>query len=73
MRPVDKGSVPTDNNGQPKQYSEYQQARPDLIKRLGEYCSFCEGRIAANLAVEHILPKSLHPQLALCWDNFLMA
>lgn len=73
MRPVEKGIVPTDDNGQPKQYSEYQQARPDLIKRLGEYCSFCEGRIAANLAVEHILPKSCHPQLALSWDNFLIA
>jgi uncharacterized protein (TIGR02646 family) len=73
MRPVEKGTVPTADNGQPKQYSNYQQARPDLIKRLGEYCSFCEGRIAANLAVEHILPKSLHPQLALSWDNFLIA
>ncbi|MEK8017384.1 MAG: HNH endonuclease [Candidatus Parabeggiatoa sp.] len=73
MRPVEIGIVPTDDNGQPKQYSEYQQARPDLIKRLGEYCSFCEGRIAANLALEHILPKSLHPQLALSWDNFLIA
>jgi hypothetical protein len=37
MRPIEKGAVPTDDNGQPKQYSEYQQARPDLIKRLGEY------------------------------------
>ena len=73
MRPVEKGMVPTDVNGQVKRYSEYQQARPDLIDRLGEYCSFCEGRIAANLAVEHILPKSLHPQLELSWDNFLIA
>jgi uncharacterized protein (TIGR02646 family) len=73
MRPVEKETVPTDENGQPKQYHEYQQARLDLIKRLGEYCSFCEGRIAANLAVEHILPKSLYPQLALSWDNFLIA
>ncbi|TGO03282.1 hypothetical protein PN36_09260 [Candidatus Thiomargarita nelsonii] len=62
MALVEKGRLPMD--GQTKQYSEYQQARPDLIERLGEYCSFCEGRIAANLAVEHILPKSLHPQLA---------
>jgi len=73
MRSVEKGTVPTDANGQPKQYSEYQQARPDLISRLGEYCSFCEGHIAANLAVEHILPKNWHPQLELSWDNFLIA
>jgi uncharacterized protein (TIGR02646 family) len=40
---------------------------------MGEYCSFCEGKMQASLAVEHILPKIHHPNRALDWDNFLLA
>ncbi|WP_395812116.1 HNH endonuclease [Archangium minus] len=48
-------------------------ARGELIARIGEYCSFCESRMHASLAVEHILPKFHHPDLELDWDNFLLA
>ena len=53
-------------------YSDYADARPALIDRIGMYCSYCERRISANLAVEHVLPKSLHPDLELEWSNFLL-
>ncbi len=66
MRPVDKGVAPTT-------YSAYGDARPDLVSRLGMYCSYCERRISTNLAVEHIQPKSLPPCAVLVWDNFLLA
>nr|WP_282558329.1 HNH endonuclease [Providencia rettgeri] len=46
---------------------------------MGEYCSYCEARLSASLAVEHVRPKK--PQGAtqvdltrlLSWDNFLLA
>lgn len=73
MRPVERGSCPTDAEGIAKIFREYQDARGDLISRLGEYCSFCEARLGASLAVEHKLPKNLHPQLEKDWNNFLLA
>lgn len=73
MRPVDKGSTPLDANGSPKVYAKYSHAKRDLIDRLGQYCSYCEQHIPANLAVEHVQPKDLHPQLRNEWSNFLLA
>lgn len=72
MRPVDKGAVPLDDAGNPKQYSQYQNARRDLINRLGNYCSYCEMKLDASLAVEHVQPKKHHEHLALSWSNFLL-
>lgn len=66
MRPVDKGVAP-------QSYSQYQDARKDLVKRIGDYCSYCERQIETNLAVEHIQPKSLAPELRNEWSNFLLA
>ena len=65
MRPVDKGVAP-------RNYERYQEAGPDLQARLGDYCSYCERRIEAHLAVEHVQPKSRVPELALVWSNFLL-
>ena len=73
MRPVARGTHPTDAAGNKKAWTEYSQSRGDLIDRIGEYCSFCEMHLDASLAVEHIQPKSLYPNLALEWDNFLLA
>ena len=73
MRPVDPGVVPRDGNGQPVRYQAYIQARRDLIQRLGGYCSYCEMKLDAGLAVEHIRPKSRHPDLEKAWHNFLLA
>ncbi len=73
MRPVDRGSIPLDNGGQPKEFRDYRYARRDLIDRLGEYCSYCEMKLGSSLAVEHVKPKKHHPDLELQWSNFLLA
>ena len=72
MRPIDKGTVPQ-KNGQDVVYSCYQDARKDLIARLGELCSYCEMHLDASLAVEHVQPKSLHQEKECIWDNLLLA
>ncbi|MCW5255376.1 HNH endonuclease [Verminephrobacter aporrectodeae subsp. tuberculatae] len=79
MRPVERGAWPQDDAGANIQFTEYTQARRELISRMGEYCSYCEMRLGAALAVEHIQPKK-PPNAAtvdrgreLSWDNFLLA
>ena len=58
----------------PNGYASYDQAKPDLLSVLGEQCSYCEaGKAPQDLHVEHIYPKDPHPELALEWDNFLVA
>jgi hypothetical protein len=70
MRPIRRGSSPI-----AAEYQDYKKAKPDLVARLGLYCSFCERRIPTNMAVEHIQPKGLaaHAHLIGRWDNFLLA
>ena len=65
MRPVTRGAGP-------RTYTAYGQAIGDLEERLGIYCSYCERRLPTSLAVEHVVPKSLAPDLATAWDNFLL-
>lgn len=72
MRPVERGNVPLDKDGNPKLYKKYDDARDDLIACLGDYCSYCEMKIPTP-AVEHIQPKSLANSLKLSWSNFLLA
>ena len=66
VRPVDKGATPA-------AYERYEDAVAHLRKQLGGYCSYCERRIEACLAVEHIQPKSVAPALSTDWANFLLA
>ncbi len=66
MRPIERGKSPNS-------YHEYQDARGDLINRLGEYCSYCEMHLDSALAVEHILPKNKCPEMEREWTNFLLA
>jgi uncharacterized protein (TIGR02646 family) len=73
MRPVDRGIHPRDQDDQPVMFGEYSQAAPYLKDRLGRYCSFCERKLPVSLAVEHVLPKSRHPDKRLDWHNFLLA
>ncbi len=71
MRPVRRGASPRTTD-----FADYAQAKPELVSRLGSYCSYCERRIPTNLAVEHLQPKrgpSGHPDLAGRWENFLLA
>jgi uncharacterized protein (TIGR02646 family) len=69
MRPVLRGPNP-----QAGGYPEYRDAFDGLAGRIGMYCSYCERRIATNLAVEHIQPKSLpaYANLGGRWENFLL-
>lgn len=73
MRPIDKGTVPLDANGDPIQFTHYQKSRGHLMSRIGSYCSYCERSLNGNVAVEHVLPKTLHKDFELEWDNFLLA
>lgn len=50
---------------------------PDIKEKLfassHQKCAFCEAKPAesGNIEVEHFKPKSLYPELAFEWDNFL--
>lgn len=79
MRPVVRGDVPQDRNGNDKQFTDYTLTRGELIRRLGEYCSYCEMQLDASLAVEHVRPKQppdatgVMTERELDWNNFLLA
>lgn len=76
MRPVYRGPVPAyqGSRGSYAQVSEeYGFYMKSLIQRLGEYCSYCEVPLGANLAVEHIISKSSAPQYETTWNNFVLA
>jgi uncharacterized protein (TIGR02646 family) len=66
MRPIERGDNST-------VYLKYQEARSELIARLGQCCSYCECRLPATLDVEHIQPKDINPALRETWTNFLLA
>lgn len=65
MRPIERGAAP-------QAFTNYRDAYPHLISRLGDYCSYCERQIETNLAVEHVQPKDPMPALRNAWDNFLL-
>lgn len=69
MRPINRGSSP-----RPQDFDDYRDAFPELQARLGPFCSYCERRIATQLAIEHIQPKGLTQYAGLIgrWDNFLL-
>ncbi len=73
MRPVDRGPCPKDEQGADRTFVEYGHARPHLINRLGDYCSFCEMQLSSTLDVEHIRHKHGNPALEREWSNFLLA
>jgi uncharacterized protein (TIGR02646 family) len=69
MRPVLRGASP-----QAADYGNYRDAFLELASRIGMFCSYCERRIATQLAVEHIQPKGLpaYEHLKGRWENFLL-
>lgn len=73
MRPVERGPWPVDAAGAQIQFAEYGKARPELLKRLGEYCSYCEMYISHMPEVEHIHPKVYAKGLERDWFNLLLA
>jgi uncharacterized protein (TIGR02646 family) len=72
MRPVQKGTSPV---ATPPGFAKYDDAKADLVSRLGPYCSYCERKIVTILHVEHLQPKGLpkYAHLELAWTNFLLA
>ena len=46
---------------------------PDLLRELGENCSYCEMELKDGHEVEHVQPKSREPTLLTSWSNFLLA
>lgn len=72
MRPVERGPCPGDEAGNDVVFDEYNDARPHLIGRMGDYCSFCEMHLPGP-AVEHIRCKDKNPDLLCEWSNFLLA
>lgn len=73
MRPVDRGAAPADDAENELLFKEYGDARDWLIERVGDYCSYCEVALNSSVPVEHVLPKSRHPQLEKKWSNLLLA
>lgn len=77
MRPINRGAVPQhitqSGRIQTVKVENYGFFAGELIARLGEYCSYCEVELGANLAVEHILAKRDNPNLEENWDNLLLA
>ena len=77
MRPLDKGSCPTDDSGSQIAVTDYTFWRKRLIDRIGCYCAYCNMPLSHNLQVEHVVPK--HPPAGyaqgdpLKWDNMLLA
>lgn len=49
------------------------EMRPELLRRLGRYCSYCEYPVAHLPHAEHIIPKDRFPAWRDRWDNLLVA
>ncbi len=77
MRPIKKW-IHTDTSLSPpinEFYNPYQDAKEDLERNIGGYCSYCERPSTDDAAhVEHIQPKGLlkYSHLKYSWSNFLM-
>jgi uncharacterized protein (TIGR02646 family) len=73
MRPINKSNR-LDINGYPLEFKEYRDAKPDLVKELGDFCCYCGIQVSEmDLHVEHIMAKDKNPTLENRWDNFLLA
>lgn len=77
MRPLDKGSVPTNADGSNKTVNDYDNWRLDLITRIEYICAYCNMPLSHQLQVEHVVPKKPKPGNPagdpLAWENMLLA
>ncbi|MEA5553139.1 hypothetical protein VB713_19545 [Anabaena cylindrica UHCC 0172] len=74
MRPVKRGSIPSDpKTGQKIIFRKFQDAKPRIVERIGHYCCYCEKPVTNVRDVEHILPKQHYPRLQIIWHNFLIS
>jgi hypothetical protein len=70
---VNRGEWPKDADENNIPFADYSDARDDLIRRIGDYCSYCEVCLHGSIAVEHVRPKKPQPALEREWTNFLLA
>lgn len=53
--------------------ARYEDAKPDLIARLGEFCCYCEAAASPQqLHIEHIRSQKAHPLLVKTWANLTL-
>ncbi len=78
MRPLEKW-IHTDNTIIPpikEIYNPYSDAKDDLERNIGGYCSYCERPTTDEAShVEHVQPKGLlkYKNLEFSWSNFLLS
>ncbi len=77
MRPLDKGNIPLDSNGNQITPTNYKSWRKALIDRVGYYCAYCNQPLSHSLQVEHVIPKNppagYVPGDPIAWNNMLLA
>ncbi|CDN31539.1 hypothetical transmembrane protein [Mucinivorans hirudinis] len=76
MRPVKKWQ-PNDDSTPVKileDYIPYQKAKEDLVKNIGDYCSYCERKLLLDtIHIEHIKCRELYLELETKWTNLLLS
>jgi len=60
-------------NGVPKTVNNYRNWRADLIRRIDNYCAFCNIALTDSIQVEHVIAQNIDPALQFEWDNMLLA
>ncbi len=77
MRPLDKGNIPTDVEGNILTPTDYKMWRKHLIDRIGYYCVYCNQPLSHSLQVEHVVPQNppvgFTPGDPIAWSNMLLA
>lgn len=81
MRPIEKSSK-LNATGDPKEYKPWSKAKPELVKEIGSFCSYCEKHNSCSaLHVEHIYGQKVkdsngtykYQHLKYQWNNFLLS
>lgn len=73
MRPINKWNPQTEKSIR-EEYNPYTEAKSDLVRNIGTYCSYCEQRVVVDsLHVEHVQYKNKYTHLKNKWSNFLLS
>lgn len=72
MRPISRGEIPLDDDGNNKVVADYKDWRQDLIDRIGNYCSYCNMVLNDSPQVEHVTAQDIDPAKRLEWDNMVL-
>lgn len=71
----DYSKIPKDIKDQLLKYYRHEKIKEALFTSSLQKCAFCEIKPgeSGNIEVEHFAPKSLYPERAFDWENFLPA